>query len=324
MFYFNPRMVSPKSKKKKAGHKRRDIMRIKSLNSISRVLMVLIILSIIPSCAFASENNPTLGPAGKITEENFTDIQANILDSISKQITELQNFYANVSKASNASDLQEVLSSHMPANECMGRDGRGMRPRQMHMEHNGIGMNGLFGIYMVENVTDENFTAVQTEMLGSLQNMTDVIKDQQNHTEVGQDNNRTEELNNRITELQNLSTEVSKASNGAELKEVVFTHMQTQAVNSVDKKIEHLQAKVNERENTSGNTSDLSSRITELTTLKEKINGAESLEDLKTIMSSDYGIFGLREDMMHHGEHGVCGCRMDRQTRVNSTDSSTD
>ena len=52
--------------------------------------------------------------ARNITEENFTDVQADILDSISKKITELQSLYTDVSKVSNASDLQEVLSSHRP------------------------------------------------------------------------------------------------------------------------------------------------------------------------------------------------------------------
>ena len=319
-------------------------MRIKPLKSISRIAVVLIVLSIIPSFAFASENgtqtnstNQTydlkfghaFGLLGKITEENFADVQAGILESISKKITELQSLYTDVSKASNASDLQGVLSSHRPANECMGHDGMNMGPGQMRMGP--CGMNG-FNLNLVENVTDENFTDVQSEMLGSLQNMTDMLKDKQNHTEIGQDN-RTEELNERITELQNLSTEVSKASNAAGLKEVVFTFMQTQAVDAIEKKIEHLQAKVNENENTSdGNTSNeqISSRITELTTLKENVNGAKSLEDLKKIMSSSRGINGVGENSRHHGGHGRCGYHMDRHHRIqdstadNSTDNSTD
>ena len=319
-------------------------MRIKPLKSISRIAVVLIVLSIIPSFAFASENgtqtnstNQTydlkfghaFGLLGKITEENFADVQAGILESISKKITELQSLYTDVSKASNASDLQGVLSSHRPANECMGHDGMNMGPGQMRMGP--CGMNG-FNLNLVENVTDENFTDVQTEMIGSLQNMTNMLKDKQNNTEVGQDN-RTEELNKRITELQNLSTEVSKASNAAGLKKVVFAFVQTQAVDSIDKKIEHLQAKVNENENTSdGNTSDeqLSSRITKLTTLKENVNGTKSLEDLKKIMSSSRGIHGVGENSRHHGRHGRCGYHMDRHHRIqnstadNSTDNSTD
>ncbi|RPJ78042.1 MAG: hypothetical protein EHM20_04885 [Alphaproteobacteria bacterium] len=312
------------------------------LVSISLIAVVLMALSIIPSCAFASEGNlpnrmceMRFGPGGNVTEENFTEVQTSILDSISKQITELQSFYTNVSEASNASDLQEVLSSHRQANECMGPGRMNMGHGKMNMGHGKmnmghgkmnigpLGMNG-FKLSLVENVTDENFTAVQTEILGSLQSITDMLKDQQNHTEAAQDNNRTEELNKRITEIQNLSIEVSDASTAAELQEVVFTYMQTQAVDSIEKKIEHLQAKVSENESTSGKTTELSSRITELTTLKEKISGAESIEDLKTIVSSYNGTLGMRKDLMRHGGHGSWGCHMDRQGRMSSTDNSTD
>jgi hypothetical protein len=347
-------VVSPGSKKEKAGHKRRYMMRIKALNSISRVSMVLMILSIIPSCAFASENGTqtsltnqsddlkfghAFGFLASITGENFTDVKVAILDSISKRIAELQSLYNDVSKSSNASALQEVLSDHRKTNECMGPDGMNIRSGHMHMGLCGI--NG-FNLDLVENVTDENFTAVQTKMLNSLQNMTHMLKDQQNHTKVGQDNNRTEELNKKITELQNLYTEVSEASTAAELKEVVFAYMQTQAVDSIEKEIEHLQARINESENTSdgntsdGNTSDnqLSSRITELTALKENINNAESLEDLKKVLPSSRGMHGMGENPMHHRGHERCGCHMDYSGRVqdntaddtadNTADNSTD
>ena len=296
-------------------------MRIKPLTSISRVVGVLMILSIIPSCVFASENNSPnqmsdmrFDPAGNLTEENFANVQTSILESISKQITELQSFYKNVSEASNASGLQAVLSSHRPANECMGLGRMSMEPSEM---------NG-FNLDAVANVTDENFTDVQTEIVGSLGNMTNMLNDHLNDTKVSQDSNRTEKIKERITELQNLSTEVSEASTAAELKEVVFTFMQTQAVDSINNEIEHLQTKVSESENKSGNTTELSSRITELTTLKEKISGAESLEDLKTIMSSSHGIPWMRDDMMNHGRRGGCGCHMDRPDRMNNVDNSTD
>ena len=310
-------------------------MIIKSLTSISRVVGVLMILSIIPSCVFASENNSPnqmsdarFDPTGNVTEENFANVQTSILESISKQITELRSFYTNVSETSNASDLQAVLSSHRPANECMGPGGMNIGPGVMnmgscHMLMEPFGLNG-FNLDAVSNVTDDNFTNVQTEIVSSLGNMTDMLNDHLNDTKVSQDSNRTEEINERITELQNLSTEVSEASTASELKEVVFTFMQTQAVDSIKKDIEHLQTKVSEIENTSGNATELSNRITELTTLKEKINGAESLEDLKTIMSSFNGISGVRDDMMNHGRRGGCGCHMDRPDRMKNVDNSTD
>lgn len=303
-------------------------MRIKQLTSIMRIVGVLMIVSIIPSCAFASENDSPnqmshmrFGPIGNATEENFANIQTAMLESISKQITELQSFYTNVSEASNATELKEVLASHRPAKECMGPGGMDMGPGQMH--RGPFGMSG-FNPDAVANVTDDNFTTVQTEIINSLGNMTDRLKDQLNDTRVSQDSNRTEEINERITELQNLSTEVSGASTAAELKEVVFTYMQTQAVDSIEKEIEHLQTMVSESESTGGNTTELSSRITELTTYKEKISGATSLEDLKTIMSSSQGIPGMRQDMMHRGEHGGCRCHMDNPDRTNNAENTTD
>jgi hypothetical protein len=299
-------------------------MRLKSLNSISRVAVVLMILSIIPSCAFASENGTQTnstnqaydlkfghasGLLGSITGENFTDVKAFILDSISKRIAELQSLYTDVSKASNVSDLQEVFSNHRQANECKGPDGMNIGFGRMH--RGSCGING-FNLDRIDNLTEENFTGVQTEMLNSLQNMTSALKYRQTKlVEAGMDN-RTEELNARINELQNLSTELSKASTATELKEVVFTYTQTKAVDSIDKEIEHLQAKVNESQNTgNGNITDeqLSSRITELTALKENINKAESLEDLKNVMASSKDLFriGARENIMHHRGHGRCG-----------------
>jgi len=149
-------------------------MRIKSFKSFSRFAVVLMVLCTIPSGAFASENNPKYGPAWNITEENFTDVQADLLESISEQIAELQSFYSNVSEASNASDLQEILSSRRPANECMGPHGMNMEPGEMHMGPGG--MHGVFGLDMVENVTDENFTDVQTEIVASLGNMTEMLE----------------------------------------------------------------------------------------------------------------------------------------------------
>ena len=292
-------------------------MRIKLLTSIMRIVGVLMIVSIIPSCAFASENNSLnqmsdmrFGPIGNITEENFTKVQTTILDSISKQITELQSLYTNVSDTSNASGLQEVLASHRSANECMGPDGMNMGPGNMHMGP--FGMNG-FNLDTIANVTDDNFTDVKTTLLDSLGNTTDMLNNQLNDTKVSQDSNRTEEINARITEIQNLSAEVSEASTAAKLKEVVFTFTQTQAVDSIYTEIEHLQTKVSQSENTSGNTTELSSRITELTNLKEKISGAGSLEDLKIIMSPSQEILGMRDDMMHHGGHESCGFHMNKQ-----------
>ncbi len=271
---------------------------IKALSSFSRVAAVLLVLCIIPSCALASENKPVFCPGGNVTAENFTDIKSNMLDSINKQINELQELYTNVSEATNATELQEVLSSHRPANEGMGPAGMNKGPS---------GMN-VFDLDKIANVTDDNFTEVRTEIVSSLGNMTGMLNDQLNDTNVTQDSNRTEETNAKITEIENLSTEVSEASNSTELKEIIFTYVQTQSVESIDKEIEHLQSQTNDTNCTSGNTTELSSRITELTTLKEKINAADSLDSLKEILSSSTQIPGIGGPMGPGGpgESGPC------------------
>jgi hypothetical protein len=270
-------------------------MTVKVLKSISRFVMVLIVLSIIPSGSLASENATLTNstdliyepgphspcPEGDISEENFTEVQLDMLDSISKRITELQTLYSEISKVSNASDLQKVLSSDRHTNEGMGYGRRHMEPDEMQIEPDG--RHGFCPI-LLENVTDENFTDVQAVILDSLQNMTERVEAAQTRLTEADESSRAEELNKKITEIQDLYTEASEASTAAELKEVLFTHEQAKALDSIENKIELLRARVNE----SGNVSDkqLNSRITELTALMEDIKGAESFDELKEIMYS--------------------------------------
>ena len=304
-------------------------MAMKALKSISCVAMVLIVLSIIPSEAFASENStlsnstdpgydPKFCPAGNITDGNFTEVQTNILNSISKKITELQSFYSDVNKVSNASDLQKILSSHRQTNECMGLDERHKGPDEMN--NRSRRMPELFGLNQVENVTDANYTDLQTEITDSLGNMTKMLETEQTRLKEAGEDNRAKELGERITDLQNLSNNVSEASTAAELQKVVFTYTKTKAVNSLENKVEHLQVKVSESKNTSD---EISSRITELNGLIEDINGAKSLGDLKDIMSSSREMPGMgRDNPMHHGN---CDCPIDpSRTQDNSTDNSTE
>jgi len=112
----------------------------KSLKSISRFATVLMVLCILPSGAYAAENSSKFVPAQNITEENFTDVQADILDSISEQIANLQSFYTNVSETSNASELQKVLLNQTQANGC-GPDGKHRGPEGMNQGP--CGMPGL-------------------------------------------------------------------------------------------------------------------------------------------------------------------------------------
>lgn len=270
-------------------------MKVKMLKLISRFAILLIILSIIPSGAFASENATLTNlkdliydpgscpscPAGNISEENFTEVQAGMLDSISKRINGLQNLYSEISKVSNASDLQNVLSRKRQEKEDLENDERNIEPDEMQMESD---EGNEFCHILLENITDENFTDVQAVILDSLQNMTEGAEAAQTRLTEAGESGKAEELNEKITEIRGLYTEVSEVSTAAELKEVLLTYEQAKALDSVEEKIELLKARVNESENASNE--QLNSRITELTTLIEDIKGAESFDELKKIMHS--------------------------------------
>jgi len=279
---------------------------VKSAASFAVVLMV---LSIIPSGAFALENGTTtqsdstnedefgkmmpgglrhggagldgmrgmgFGPALNVTEENFADIQAEILNSITEKIAELQSKYDNVSEASSAEELQEVLLADRPANA----EGAGFG------EKNGFPCE-MYGPYLFEiaNLTDENFTEVQTKLLDSLQNMTEQLEEIQTKLEEAGEDDRAEELNEKIAELQNLYADVSEASTAAELEDVIFDYLQTQTVDSLEREIEILNSRLTEDENATDE--QLEDRIEELTALIADVEGTESLDELREIMSSE-------------------------------------
>ncbi|AKB18028.1 MULTISPECIES: hypothetical protein [unclassified Methanosarcina] len=285
-------------------------MKKQVVKSVASFAVVLMVLSIIPYGAFALENGANtnqksatnengfgkmmpggmrhggagpdetrgmgLGPAENITEENFDDVQAEMLNSITERIAELQSMYSNVSEAATAEDLQAVLIAERQANaERAGPGEKSGSPFEVYGPR----------FFEIENLTDKNFADVQTEMLDSLQNMTEKLEEIQTKLTEAGDEDRAEELEEKITEIQNLYAEISGAPTAAELKEIVFAHLQTQAIESFEKEIESLNARVTE----DGNTNDerLEDRITEITALIADVEGAESLDELKEIMSSE-------------------------------------
>ncbi len=288
-------------------------MKKQAVKSVASFAVVLMVLSIIPYGVFASENrtyaNETNSananefgkmipggmrhggaepdgmhgmdfcPAENITEENFTEVQAEVLDSITERIAELQNMHTNVSRASTAEELQEVLLAERKVNA------EGAYPCEKN-ESTGE-MCGPY-LFEVENLTEENFTDFQTQIVDSIGNMTEVLNEQLENTN---DENMTEMLNEQITELEDLSTKVSEASNAAELQKVMLTYMKTQAVDSIEKEIKHIEARVSESKNSTDdideNVTGLNDKITELTALKEDINAAESFDELREIISSE-------------------------------------
>ncbi len=297
----------------------------KSLISISSFAVLIMILCILPSGAFASVNNPAFTPVQNVTEENFTDVQANILASISEQIAKLQNFYDNVSEASNSSELQEVLSRHIPAN---GYEPTGINRRPCGICNEPCGIPE-FDLYQVENVTDYNYTDIQPKIIISLENITDMLKAEQINLIKEGETERVKELGERIVNLEYLSISVSTTSNAAELQEIVLTYMKTQADNSLEKEIELIEYNVSYIESTTyeltDNITKLNDRISELTAQREKINGVKSLADLKKIMPFSQEIVGIGVVCpIQNGEWEGCNCPMCNpvKTQDNNTDNN--
>ncbi|WP_229392414.1 hypothetical protein [Methanosarcina sp. DH2] len=314
-------------------------MKKQAVKSVASFAVMLMFLSIIPSGAFALENGTSVyqvnekesgkmmpggmrhggagpdemrdmgfGPAENITEENFTEIQTEMLDSITEKIAELQSMYSNVSEASTAEELQAVLLAERQANAEGAASG----------EKNGFRgeMCGLC-LFEARDVTEENFTDVQTEMLNSLQNMTENLEETQvKLTEAGKED-RAEELDEKIAELQNLYSELGEASTAAELKEIIFSYLQTQAVTSLEKEIEFLNARITEDENATDE--QFEERIIELTALIADLEDAESLDELKEIMSSD--MKDAKGPMQQGGRRNIPG-RPDSM-QVNSTEENS-
>jgi hypothetical protein len=264
-------------------------MGIKISRAFSCVLMMFIVLGIVPSFAFASENNHTENVMyGNVTSGNFTDMKAMELDLLSKQISMLQSIYANVSNASNASELQQAMYTHMMM----------LSPNtQMCRMNIGAGFN----LATVANVTYANFTDVQAGLLGSIQNMTATLRNQQNRSEANNNSNMTAQIGDRITSLQNLSDQVSSTTNATELQGVVLTFAQTQLINSIGMKITTLQQIENNMSANDTNTTMLDNKIANLTALEGDINNTTSIGDLMALISSFQPMLGIGDhQMMHH------------------------
>jgi hypothetical protein len=266
-------------------------MGIKISRVISCFLMMFIVLGIAPSFAFALENSHIEnGMYGNVTSGNFTVMKAMELDSLSKQISILQGIYANVSNASNASELQQAMFTHMMM----------LSPYpQMCVNRTNIGAG--FNLATVANVTDANFTDVQAGLLGSIQNVTAILKNQQNLSEANNNSNMTAKIGDRIANLQNLSNQVNSTTNATELQGVVLTFAQTQLTNSIGMKITKLQQIENNMNANDTNMAMLDYKIANLTALRGNINNTTSIGGLMAIMSSFHPMLGIEDrPMMHH------------------------
>jgi len=287
-------------------------MVIKISRVISCFLMMFIVLGIAPSFAFALENSHIEnGMYGNVTSGNFTVMKAMELDSLSKQISILQGIYANVSNASNASELQKAMYTHTM-----------MLSPYPQMCVNRMNIGAGFNLATVANVTDENFTDVQAGLLGSIQNMTAALQNQQNCSEANNNSNMTAKIGDRIANLQNLSNQVNSTTNATELQGVVLTFAQTQLTNSIGMKITKLQQIENNMNANDTNMAMLDYKIANLTALRGNINNTTSIGGLMAIMSSFHPMLGMGDHpMMHHmmmNKIMMCQMMMDNSTMNNS------
>ena len=266
-------------------------MGIKISRAISCVLMMFIVLGIVPSFAFASENNLTENVMyGNVTSGNFTVMKAMELDSLSKQISMLQGIYANVSNASNASELQQAMYTHIM-----------MLSPNTQMCVNRMNIGAGFNLATVANVTDANFTDVKTGLLDSIQNLTVALQNQQNRSEANNDSYMTVQIGDRIANLQNLSDQVNSTTNATELQGVVLTFAQTQLTNSIGMKITKLQQIENNMSANDTNMATLDYKIANLTALERNINNTTSIGGLMAIMYSFHPMLEMGDrQMMHH------------------------
>jgi hypothetical protein len=266
------------------------IMGIKISRSIAFVLMVLIVLCIVPSFAFASENNYMVNAMEyNVASGNFSDMKAMELDSLSKQISILQGIYANVNNASNVSELQQEMCTHI------------MVTSNTHMNVHRMNIGAGFNLATVANVTDANFTDVQTNITSAIQNKIATLKNKQNRSEVNNKNDMTAQIGERIANLQNLSDQVNSTNNATELQGVVLSFAQNQLTNSIDMKITKLQQIENNMNANDTNMALLDNKISNLTTLKENINNTTSIGSLMAIMPSFHSMLGMGDHrMMHH------------------------
>lgn len=247
------------------------------LKTISGVLLVLMITSIIPSLAFAAENNTASDHRG-FSAGDFATIKAKILNYLNSEISRLQGVSANVSAANNMTELQAAL----------GRD-RMARQHGANIGGNGCGlvMGGGLRLSEIESVNDTTFPTVKANMSSSLQNMTAVLQNQENKATADNNTARATQIADKITVIQNLNKQINLTTDAAGLQGAVLTFMKGQFDDTINKQITQL--KNIENNTTDANvTANINTRVADLNTLETNINNTTSLNDLQQVLSSSH------------------------------------
>jgi hypothetical protein len=256
----------------------------------SSFLMILMVISIIPSLAFAAEDNYRGFAFG-----NFSEAQTSLLNAINNEIARLQGTAANVTAATNMSELQTTM--------C--KDRMLTKPHGMNRYDNGFSLTigKGFRFNTIENVNDTTFSNVQTNMVSSLQNMTMIFQNQENVSLANNETAKATQIANKITMVQGLINNISQATNATGIQSVVLTFMQGQISDSVNKQIAQLQSR--EANVTDINvTASINTRITNLQTFETNINNVTSFSAFQKVFSSYYTMFPFNNCSMRH-----CGFR---------------
>lgn len=277
-------------------------MKTKSLKSFAFFALVLMVLSIIPSGAFAAGNGAIAKstdddrdmlqdrdkpqdclPMSKeqcvllsqeINEENFTEIQARMLEILETRIerlneskalclengdeektewidarlTELQAFYTEIEGASNAGELEEVVFLHVKEKMLEVLD---MKLEELEAKK--------------EALTESEYEAAIAK------------------------------LEEQISELEAFREELNGAEDLEALGEIKFSFAKEKMLDMLEKQIERFGDKLtglNETGNSYLIKEKFEARISELEELKEAISNAESSEKLKEIRVSSWNLGG--------------------------------
>jgi hypothetical protein len=248
------------------------------LKAISGVLLVLMVTSIVPSLAFAAENN-TASDHGGFLAGDFATIKAKVLNYLNNEISRLQGVSANVSAANNMTELRAAL----------GRDRMSSRQHMKNIDGNGCGLvvGGGFRLNEIATVNDTTFPTVKANMVSSLQNMTAVLQNQENKATANNNTARATQIADKITVIQNLTNQINLTTDAAGLQDAVLTFMKSQFDDTINKQIAQL--KNIENSTTDANvTANINTRTADLNTLETNINNATSLSALQQVLSASH------------------------------------
>ncbi|MDD3042872.1 MAG: hypothetical protein PHV51_03160 [Methanosarcinaceae archaeon] len=309
-------------------------MKTKSLKAFGGFALVLMVLSIIPSGAFAAEettvaedsdiarNGKMVGnmraakgmdgmqgmqkmsgntqmPAGMglvlledLNEENFTDVQAIILEQLDNRIDRLNEMKARCLENDNE-DMAKELDAKLVLLESFYKE-----------------VEGATSAEALEKII---FDHVKENKLESLEEQIEKLEKMKTELKGSEDEDRAtkleEQLGEQISKLQARYEAISGAEDLDALKEVKFSFAKEERLAMLDRQIARLEEKLenfDENENRFFSEENLEARITELAELKNIVSSAESQEDLNEIRET-FSFGGHTEKNFRNDHEGRFG-----------------